>query len=133
MQELHQQLADQTQRLDGLTSGDATSTVRDQQQTLTNLHAKHLAAQVAAALAKTEENPGGGRLPSTAGRERARQLAEAALAASPDSPDAHFGMGDVLMDARQAASRGRGIPESVSSADPNSEFGTCQARQHLAV
>jgi tetratricopeptide (TPR) repeat protein len=120
-QELHRQLADQTQLLAGSTSGDASKTVQVRQLTLTELHVKRLAAQVAAALARTEENPGGGRRPSTEGRERARQLAEAALAMSPDSPDAHYGMGDVLMDAGQdeaAAAEYRkallGIPGSSS-------------------
>jgi tetratricopeptide (TPR) repeat protein len=100
-QELHRQLADQTRLLAGSTSSDASETVQRRQLTLTTLHVKHLAAQVAAALARTEENPGGGRIPSTEGRERARHLAEAALAMSADSPDAHYAMGDVLMDAGQ--------------------------------
>jgi tetratricopeptide (TPR) repeat protein len=63
------------------------------------LRAKHLAAQASAALARTEESAVGGRAPTAAGRERARQLADAALALSPDSPDAHEVMGDLLIDA----------------------------------
>jgi tetratricopeptide (TPR) repeat protein len=101
MQELQQQLGDQTQRLAGLTAGDASQAIQVRHTTLTRLRVKHLAAQVTAALAKTEENPAGGRMASIAGRDRARQLAEAALALAPDSPDAHYGMGDVLMDALQ--------------------------------
>ena len=63
------------------------------------LAALQLSARVAAALARTEENPGGGRLPSADGRARAKRLAETALALSPDSGDAHEAMGDVLNDA----------------------------------
>ena len=101
VQELHRQLSDQTQRLAGLTSGDAGQAAREQQVTLTTLRVKHLAAQVTAALARTEERPVGGRAPSVEGRERAKQLAEAALTISPDSPDAHSAMGDVLLDGGQ--------------------------------
>jgi tetratricopeptide (TPR) repeat protein len=63
------------------------------------LAALQLSARVSAALARTEENPGGGRLPSADGRARAKRLAETALALSPDSGDAHEAMGDVLNDA----------------------------------
>jgi tetratricopeptide (TPR) repeat protein len=100
-QELRRQLSDQMQRVAGLTSGDASKAAQERQLTLTTLRVKHLTAQVTAALARTEERPIGGRAPSTEGRARARQLAELALAMSPDSPDAHYGMGDVLMDAGQ--------------------------------
>jgi len=62
---------------------------------------KRLVIQITTALARTEEAPVGGRTPSKAGRERARQLADQALALSPDSPDAHSAMGDVLIDARE--------------------------------
>src|SRR5688572_3187232 len=66
---------------------------------LTALQAKHLAAQASAALARLEESAIGGRSPSDEGRERAKQLADAALALAPDSPDAHEIMGDLLIDA----------------------------------
>jgi tetratricopeptide (TPR) repeat protein len=68
---------------------------------LTALQAKHLAAQASAALARTEESPIGGRAPSADGRERAKQLADAALALAPESPDAHAVMGDLLIDASE--------------------------------
>jgi len=85
----------------GPASGAVSQAAQDRQRTLTALRVKHLSTQVTVALARIEERPVGGRAPSTEGRERARQLAEAALAMSPDSPDAHFAMGDVLMDAGQ--------------------------------
>jgi len=85
----------------GAASSDASQSAQDQQRTLTALRVKHLSAQTIVALARTEERPVGGRAPSAEGRQRARQLAEAALAVSPASPDAHFAIGDVLLDASQ--------------------------------
>jgi tetratricopeptide (TPR) repeat protein len=100
-QELQRQLSEHTQRLVGVSSGDASRAAREQQLTLTALRVNHLTAQLTAALAKIEERPVGGRAPSPAGRERAKQLAELALAVSPDAPASHYGMGAVLLDAGQ--------------------------------
>lgn len=83
MQELHQQLEGQ--------EGAPLA--------LTRFRVKHLAAQVDAALAKTEESYVSNREPSAKGRVRAKQLAQEAIAMAPDLPDAHYAMGDVLMDA----------------------------------
>jgi|RhiMethySRZTD1v2_1073278.scaffolds.fasta_scaffold03688_16 tetratricopeptide (TPR) repeat protein len=66
---------------------------------VTAIRAKHLAAQASAALARTEESAIGGRAPSDDGRLRAKELADAALALSPESADAHEVMGDVFIDA----------------------------------
>ena len=101
IEELHRQL-----------TGSGTSarrTAREQQVTLTGLRAKYLAAQVYAALARTEETLVSARAPSAEGRTRAKQLAEAALATAPDSPDAHYAMGDVWIDSSrpEAAARPR--------------------------
>lgn len=101
VEDLRRQLSEQTQRLAGPTSGDAGNTAQERQRTLTALRVKQLTARVTGALARIEERPVGGRAPSTEGRQRARRLAELALAMSPDSPDAHYGVGDVLMDAGQ--------------------------------
>lgn len=87
MQRLHQQLA-------GAAPGERT-------QMIVALRAKHLAAQASAALARTEESAIGGRAPSNEGRDRAKQLVDAALALAPDSPDAHEAMGDLLIDASE--------------------------------
>jgi tetratricopeptide (TPR) repeat protein len=87
MQQLHDQLA--------------ARTAPDQQRNLTALTATYLAARASAALARTEESTVGGRAPSDEGRRRARQLAEAALALSPDSAVAHSVMGDILLDAQE--------------------------------
>ena len=98
-QALYRQLSDQTQRLASLTPGDAVQAAQEQRLTLTTFRVKHLTAQVIAALARTEERPVGGRAPSKEGRDRAKQLAASALAMAPDSPDAHYANGHVLMDA----------------------------------
>jgi tetratricopeptide (TPR) repeat protein len=87
MQRLHQRLG--------------SAAPREQAQMITALRAKHLAAQTSAALARTEESAIGGRAPSSEGRLRAKELADAALALSPDSPDAHEVMGDLLIDAAE--------------------------------
>jgi tetratricopeptide (TPR) repeat protein len=87
MQRLHQQMA--------------TAAPRERTQMIVALRAKHLAAQASAALARTEESAIGGRSPTDEGRVQAHQLAEAALALAPDSPDAHEVMGDLLIDASE--------------------------------
>jgi tetratricopeptide (TPR) repeat protein len=85
MQRVHQQLA--------------RATAPERARLITALQAKHLAAQASAALARTEESAIGGRAPTDEGRERATQLADAAVALAPDSPDVHEVMGDLLIDA----------------------------------
>ena len=75
MQQLHQKLA-------GAAGPERAGLI-------TAVRAKHLAAQASAALARTEESAIGGRAPSDDGRDRAKQLTDAALALAPDSPDVH--------------------------------------------
>jgi tetratricopeptide (TPR) repeat protein len=87
MQQLHQKLA-------GVAGPERA-------RVLTALQAKHLAAQASAALARTQESAIGGRAPSDEGRERAKKLADAALALAPDSPDAHEVIGDLFIDASE--------------------------------
>jgi len=84
-----------------------------------------LAARVSAALARTEENPGGGRIPSADGSARAKRLAEAALALAPDSSDAHEAMGDVLADA--------GEPEAAEAEYRKALLGDDSARGHVKL
>jgi tetratricopeptide (TPR) repeat protein len=72
--------------------------VVERQKTLTLLHIKMLTARVAAALAKTEEGPSSRRISTKEGRERARAFADQAIALDSDSPDAHYALGDVLME-----------------------------------
>jgi tetratricopeptide (TPR) repeat protein len=79
----------------------STAAAADRGRLVTTLRARHLAAQASAALARTEESAVGGRAPSAEGRQRAQELADAALALAPDSPDAHEVMGDLLIDASE--------------------------------
>jgi tetratricopeptide (TPR) repeat protein len=85
MQQLHQKVA--------------RAAAPERARLLTALKAKHLSAQASAALARTEESAVGGRAPTAEGRERAKQLADAAVALAPDSPDAREVMGDLFIDA----------------------------------
>ena len=98
-QQLHRQLADQTQLRASLPDDKASAIVREQLQTIVILNAKHVSAQASAALARTEPSAIGGRTPSEEGRERARKLAESALALAPDSPDVHDVIGEIWLDA----------------------------------
>jgi tetratricopeptide (TPR) repeat protein len=98
-QQVHRQLANQTQLRAGMPNDKASAVVDDQLETIVMLDAKHTAALASAALARTEPSAIGGRTPSDEGRERALELAESALSLSPDSPDAHDVMGDILVDA----------------------------------
>jgi len=70
----------------------------ERQKTLTVLHIKILSAHVTAAIAKTEEGPSSRRISTKEGRERGKAFADQAIALEPDSPDAHYAMGDVLME-----------------------------------
>jgi tetratricopeptide (TPR) repeat protein len=98
IQQLHQRIFEQSPP-DRSTSRDATERVDDLNRAMKSLATTRLAAQVSAALARTEENPGGGRMASADGRARAKRLAEAASALDPDSADAHEATGDVFIDA----------------------------------
>jgi len=98
IQQLHEQLANQTQLRNGLPDDKASAVVVTQVATIVALDAKLLSARASAALARTEPSAVGGRVSSSEGRERARQYAQAALALSPSSPDAHDVMGDLALD-----------------------------------
>jgi tetratricopeptide (TPR) repeat protein len=99
MVRLHQQLARETELRAGLPNDKASALAQNQLKTLTLLNAKHLSARASMALARTEPSAIGGRASSTEGRQQAKQLADAALALSPDSPDAHDVLGDFFLDA----------------------------------
>lgn len=98
MQQLIQRLARETQRRAGQPNDKASALVGNQLTSIVAFNAKHLAARASAALARTEPSAIGGRASSSDGRQRAKQLADAALALAPDSPDAHDVMGDLFLD-----------------------------------
>ena len=89
---------------------------------MTALRVKHMAAQVAAALAKTEESLVSARIATGQGRTKARQVAEAALALAPDAADAHYAMGDVLADADDVEGAAAEYRKGLG-ADPQSSAG----------
>ena len=70
----------------------------ERQKTLTLLRIRILTARVTGALAKTEEGPSSRRVSTKEGRDRAKAFADQAIALDADSPDAHYAMGDVLME-----------------------------------
>ena len=71
----------------------------DRLRTLTTINANRLVARGALALARTELVTVGGRAPSDAGRRRAKELADAALALAPDSPEVQTLLGNLFTDA----------------------------------
>jgi len=96
--QLSQDLETQTSALGKASGANAGEILRGRLETVTRLHIKQLTARVTAALAKTEESPNSRRVSSTEGRDRAKAYADAAVAAGPNSPDAHDAMGDVHME-----------------------------------
>jgi tetratricopeptide (TPR) repeat protein len=99
MQQLHQQLARETELRASLPDDKASALAQNQLKAVVALNAKHLSARASAALARTEPSAIGGRASSNDGRQRAKQLADAAIALWPDSPDGHDVMGDFFLDA----------------------------------
>jgi tetratricopeptide (TPR) repeat protein len=74
---------------------------RDRERLTARLNATNLVAHVYASLAKTEESPASARVTSAAGRQRALQLAQSALARGTGWPETHVAMGDALMSEEQ--------------------------------
>ena len=102
IQQLHRELADQT-RTRSASATDVSALAEQQLRVATALDVADLTARAYAALARTEPVTVGGRATPAAGRERARQLAEAALTISPDSADARYLLGDWLFAADDPA------------------------------
>jgi tetratricopeptide (TPR) repeat protein len=109
-QRLYQLLTEQTRRLVAAAAdktgrggeGDTTARLaRERQQTITAIKVKLLTARAYEAFARTVSATVGGRVSAPEGRERARQFAQAALALSADSPDAHHLIGDLWIETEQ--------------------------------
>ena len=101
MQQLHQQLAEQTKQRSAATATAAAGIAREQEQTVRALDVKHLAARATAALARTEPATIGGRVASEPNRVLAGRLAEEARVLAPESFDVHLLTGDLLHDAER--------------------------------
>lgn len=95
------QLSDLTRRRAGAATDAAAQMAQEQQALIKSIEIKALIAQAYHALTRTEPVTVGGRVSSAAGRERAAKLAQAALALSPDSSDAHVLLGDLLVETEQ--------------------------------
>ena len=117
MQRLHALLGDQTARRGRGTTDEATKMAAEQQRTATLLTVKHLAARAVAAMARTEDATVGGRVPTAEGRDRAKLLADAALAILPESPEAHVVLGDLQVEARQPEAAEAAFRQSLAAAD----------------
>jgi tetratricopeptide (TPR) repeat protein len=117
MERSHQRLASQTQRRVAASNDEAVAIAREQLQAITVLNAQHLSARAMAALARTEPSVVGGRALSDQGRQRAQQLAEAALTLSPDSPGAYDVRGDLLLDALEPVAAEAEFRKSLGAND----------------
>ena len=83
--------------------------------------ARLLTAKASAAVARTQPSTIGGRAPSPEGRQRARALVDEALALAPDSPYAHYGLGDLLIDAQQPVPAEAAYRKGLSAQPGSSE------------
>ena len=118
-QQLHRQLAEQTRRRAAATTQEAGIILQEQLKTVAGLGVTQLTAKAYAVLARTEPATVGGRATPAGGTDRARQLAEAALALSPDSPDAHYLMGDLLIEAAQPAAAEAAYRKALGDGGPS--------------
>ena len=118
-QQLNRQLAEQTRRRAAATADEAGIILKEQLQTVAALAATQLTAKAYAAMARTEPTTVGGRATPPGGADRARQLAEAALALSPESPDAHYLMGDLLIEAAQPAAAEAAYRKALEGGGPS--------------
>ena len=132
IQELERQIADDTRRRASGPAADATAIVTQQMQRITSLRVKLMVARASAALARTEARTVGGFGPSDAGRQRAREIADAAVALAPDSPDAHFLMGDLLVDAERPEEAEAEYRKALSS-NPDSSDGRLKLAEALRL
>jgi tetratricopeptide (TPR) repeat protein len=99
---------------------------------LTEFRVKHLAAQVFAALGKTEESFGSARIASAEERARAKQLAETAISLGPELADAHYAMGDVLADSGDVKAAEAEFRKALTI-NPESSFGHSQLANALRL
>lgn len=130
---LENQIAGLSTRVNAARDGDVQRLQREQQLVIDQVRLGRLAAQVAVALARTEESAVGGRITSPEQVERARLLADEMAAQSPDSPTAHLALGDVLLARRQVvaaeAEYRRALLLDSGSSLPHIKLGSALALQ----
>jgi tetratricopeptide (TPR) repeat protein len=120
VQRLHGQLDEGTKRRAGAEGNGAASVLREQLAIAAALDVTQLIARAYAALARTEPVTVGGRATPAAGHQRARELADRALALSPDAPEAHYLMGDVLVELEQLPAADAEYRRALSADAPSS-------------
>ena len=121
IQRLEREIAAQSRQR--AAAADAGTRAEQQLRAVTALNVADLTARGYAALARTEPVTIGGRATPAAQRERARQLAEAALAVLPDSPDARYLMGDWLFEDDPAGAEVEYRKALLGDGDPQSSGG----------
>lgn len=100
-QHLQGQLATLARRRAAATVQVAGGILQEQLRLLDALDVNQVMARGYAALARTEPTTVGGRAISAAGRALARRLADDAVTRWPESPDAHYLRGDVLVESEE--------------------------------
>jgi tetratricopeptide (TPR) repeat protein len=120
MQRLHAQLDELIRRRARATSDEATRLLQEQLQVATALDVTQIITQAYAALAHVEPATVGGRRLRAGGLERARQLADRALALSPDAPDVHYLLGDMLVEAEEGAAAEAAYRRGLDADGPSS-------------
>jgi tetratricopeptide (TPR) repeat protein len=100
---LSRRLADLTRARTSAPRRETAAIAREQMTIVTAIEVKALTAQAYAACARTVFATIGGRVSSPEGCERAKTLAQAALALAPDTPDVHVLVGDLLVEFDQPA------------------------------
>jgi tetratricopeptide (TPR) repeat protein len=128
IERLYEQLSAESRRHAGASRTEAPGLAQQRDRTLTAIDVRLLTARAYLAFARTDPVTVGGRVSTLEGRERARRLAQDALALDPDSPDVHHLVGDLLVETEQPedaeAAYRRGL-----AAEPNSSV----ARTKLAA
>jgi tetratricopeptide (TPR) repeat protein len=120
MERLHGQLDERAKRRAGVTGSEAARLLQEQLQVAAALDMTDVIAQAYAALARTEPVTVGGRAIPAAGHRRARELADLAVARYPDAPEAHYLMGDVLVEAEQVETAEAEYRRALTAAAPSS-------------
>ena len=120
MQRLHAQLDELRRQRAGVSGDESTRLLQEQLKVAAALDLTQIIARAFAALARVDPATEGGRRIRTGGLERARQLADRALALSPDAPEVHYLSGDVLIEAEEAAGAEAAYRQGLAADGPSS-------------
>jgi tetratricopeptide (TPR) repeat protein len=101
VERLYRQLSDESRRHAGAGKAEAPALAQQRNRTLTAIDVRLLTARAYMAFARTDPVTVGGRVSTLEGRERARRLAQDALALDPESPDVYYLIGDLFIETEQ--------------------------------